>query len=431
MFFMQQRPYNIPGATFVLMQGDSILHKKGYGVGNIETQKRVKAESSIFHVASVSKTFVGTAIMQLYEQGKLKLDVDVSQYLKDFKLENNYEKPITVFDLLTHTAGIDERNGYSCVRTEGELVPLSEHLKERMPQPIREAGEVLTYSNYSYALLAYIVEGISGLLFYEYVQQNILKLLQMHNSGFKRKHEEGKDYVISYRQMGNELIPYKLDFQLYYPAGGFITTADDMGRYISMFLNYGKYGDVRILDSTTVVKMFTTGFQHFESAELKWLLGFSKSEWRGLDVIGHGGDILGYVAEFVFIPEKKIGLYIGINASRIPGSITREFISNFIDSLWGRLLPEIEDGKDFVPGSISVGKVDAPLNEFAGTYRFTRNAESTIEKMGALAGMAQELNLKIKGDTFEVVEWDYQLIPTSGLIFTSPKYGSQVAFKKK
>ena len=71
--------FDIPGATIVLMQKDSILHMNGYGVGDLESNTQVNSESSIFGVASISKTFVGTAIMQLYDEGKVQLDEDINE----------------------------------------------------------------------------------------------------------------------------------------------------------------------------------------------------------------------------------------------------------------------------------------------------------------------------------------------------------------
>ena len=136
--------FNIPGATLVLVQGDSILHIKGYGVENLETNTTVSSKTSIFSVASVSKTFVGTAIMQLWEEGKLKLDEDVNAYLDSFEIENKFGKVVTIKDLLTHTAGFDERNIFTSVKTKSKVIPLEDYLKKRMPPQIRASGEALT-----------------------------------------------------------------------------------------------------------------------------------------------------------------------------------------------------------------------------------------------------------------------------------------------
>ncbi len=147
----------IVGATIVLVQGDSIPHQAGYGVENINTKAPINPNTSVFTVASISKTFVATAVMQLYEQGKISLDTDVNTYLQSLQIEYPFKNSITIRHLLTHTAGFDERNLATKVRTKDALISLKEHLQNRMPPQIRNAGEVFDYSNYGYALLGLII----------------------------------------------------------------------------------------------------------------------------------------------------------------------------------------------------------------------------------------------------------------------------------
>jgi len=420
--------FNIPGATFVLMQGDSILHMNGYGVADIETNTPVNSEFSIFRIASISKTFVGTAIMQLYEKGQVKLDEDINTYLKSFQIENKFEDPITIKHLLTHTAGFDERNIGTTVRTEKNVISLAQYLKKRMPPQIRPAGEALTYSNHSYALLGLIVEEVSGLTFDEYVTKLILKPLSMNSSGFMRQPELKKNYVTSYLQKTERLIPYQLNFPLDYPPGSFNSTASDMSNYISMFLNYGKFHGNRILDSTTVVLMQKTAFKHFNKSENGWLLGFYESRLNGLKIVGHGGDIQGFASELLLIPERNIGLFLSVNASAIPGSKSRIFISSFIDRLWKKLMPDVLTEKENSKIIPEVGMVAEPLNFFSGTYRFTRYAYTTLDKLAVLIGFAPEVEIRSKGDSLEILPWDDKLIPISDLTFYSTKYNKYRAF---
>ncbi len=275
--------FNIPGASFVLMQGDSILHINGYGVADLETNTAVNSESSIFSIASISKTFVGTAIMQLYEEGKVQLDEDINKYLKTFQIEYKFGDPISIKQLLTHTAGFDERNIGTTVRNENSMISLAQYLKKRMPPQIRPVDEALTYSNHGYALLGLIIEDVSGLPFHEYVRKMILKPLGMNSSGFFRQAKLKNNYVTSYLQKENLLIPYKPDFQLNYPAGSLSSTASDMRNYISMYINNGNFQGAQILDSATVVQMHKTAFKHFEESDRGWLLGFYESQWNGME----------------------------------------------------------------------------------------------------------------------------------------------------
>ncbi len=137
----------------------------------------------------------------------------------------------------------------------------------------------------------------------------------MKSSGFERQAELKENYVTSYLQKGKQLIPYKPNFQLFYPAGAMSSTAADMGHYISMLLCNGKYRGTQILDSTTLVKMHETRFKHYEKAEYGWLLGFTEWDWYGKRLIGHGGHIFGFSSQLSLIPEKNIGLFISTNSS--------------------------------------------------------------------------------------------------------------------
>ena len=418
---------NIAGATIVLMQGDSVLHMSGYGLADIESNTPVNSSTSIFGVGSISKTFVATAVMQLYEDGKLELDRDVNNYLTTFQLEYKFNDSITVRHLLTHTAGFDDRNIGTAVRNEKDVIPLAQYLKKRMPPQIVTSGKIITYSNHGYALLGLVVEQISGLPFHEYIRQKILNPLEMDYSGFKRQAELKENYVTSYLQKGEQLIPYKPDFELNYPAGALSATASDMGHYISMFLNNGNFKGFQILDSTTLAKMLHTPFRHYEKAQYGWLFGFPESDWYAMKLYGHGGAIQGFASQLSLIPEKNIGLFISANSSSYPNSKSRVFIDNFIDDLLTQLIPDRIVEKEEPKVSPTPGYVDEPLEKFTGTYRNTQYAHSTFDKVAILIGLAPEIEIALKDDTLEVLSYNDKLVPISELTFHSV-YDNYLAF---
>ena len=419
--------FNIAGATIVLMQGDSILHINGYGLADIESNKPVNSSSSIFGIGSVSKTFVATAIMQLYEDGKLVLDKDVNSYLTSFQLEYKFNDSITVRHLLTHTAGLDDRKIGSAVLAEKDVIPLAQYLKKQIGLQIRPSGKVAMYTDQAYALLGLIVEEVSGLPCHEYIRQRILKPLKMNDSGFKRQAELKENYVTGYLQKGEQLIPCKPDFKLDYPAGALNATASDMGHYISMFLNNGVFKGVQILDSTTVAKMLHEPFRHYEKAVTGWLLGFQENDWYGIQLYGHTGSILGFESQLSLIQEKNIGLFISTNSSNYSNSKSRVFINKFIYDLLARLMPDSITEKEKAKATPTVGSVDEPLEEFTGTYRYTQYGYKTLDKLGVLIGLVPEIEIVAKDNTLEILKWKDKLVPISDLTFYS-KYGDHLAF---
>lgn len=419
--------FGIAGLTLVIMQGDSILHINGYGLADIESNTPVNSNSSIFGIASISKTFVATAAMQLVEDGRLELDRDVNCYLTSFQLAYRFNDSITVRHLLTHTAGFDYSNIGTSVRTEEDVIPLAQYLKKRMPPQIRPSGKAITYSNQGYALLGLIVEEVSGQPFHQYVKQQILNPLEMSKSGFKKQAELKENYVTSYLQKGKQLIPYKPDLKLNYPAGGLNTTALDMGNYISMFLNNGTFKGIEILDSTTVAKMFHSSFRHYKKAEYGWLLGFPESHWNGMKLYGHGGFIQGFESQLSLIPEKNIGLFISVNSSNYLQRKSRVFIDKFINDLFARLMPECLVKNEISKVSTTIGSVDEPLENFTGMYRHAQYGYKTLDKLGILIGLAPEIEIVSKEDTLEIVPWNIKVMPASDLTFRSA-HGNYVAF---
>ncbi len=184
-FMAEQRSkLHIPGVTFSLVQNSELFFAKGYGYADLEQQIPVIADRTLFCVGGISKLFTATAIMQLEESGLLNLDDDVNKYLPDFQIENNYPQPVTIANLLTHTAGFDNRSiGMGALETS-DVIPLGEHLAARMPGRVRSPGEVIIGCNYSYGLLGYIVELVTGVPFSQYIDENILQPLEMNHSTY-------------------------------------------------------------------------------------------------------------------------------------------------------------------------------------------------------------------------------------------------------
>lgn len=106
----QMNKLHVPGAVFVMVKDGRIFFKKGYGFADVDKRTPVDPDSTVFRVASNSKLFVATAMMQLAERGKLNLRDDVNMYLDDFKVPRTWPAPVTIWNLLTHTAGFDDVN---------------------------------------------------------------------------------------------------------------------------------------------------------------------------------------------------------------------------------------------------------------------------------------------------------------------------------
>ena len=151
-FFPKQiKRLKIPGVSFVLVQDGEIVLAKGYGDADLEAGAPISPDTTVMRIGSISKLFVATAVMQLVEQGKLDLETDVNQYLTTFQLEDTLPEPVTLAQLLTHTAGYEDPP-YESYTDPAIVQPLGAYLAESMPPRSDPPGETQRYSNLGYAM---------------------------------------------------------------------------------------------------------------------------------------------------------------------------------------------------------------------------------------------------------------------------------------
>ncbi|MFW6098113.1 MAG: serine hydrolase domain-containing protein, partial [Chloroflexota bacterium] len=181
----QRDAFPVAGMTISVVKDGELLFAKGYGYADVENQIPVEADETLFRPGSVSKLFVWTAMMQQVEAGTLELDTDVNEYL-DFQIPNTFEQPITLRHLMTHTSGFEDQGLGLYVRSADEAAPLGDYLAQNMPERVFPPGEIIAYSNYGASLAAYIVQRVTGVPFYEYVEQNIFQPLGMEDSTFRQ-----------------------------------------------------------------------------------------------------------------------------------------------------------------------------------------------------------------------------------------------------
>jgi CubicO group peptidase (beta-lactamase class C family) len=334
-FAEQMEVLHIPGAVFILVKDSETFFTKGYGLADLESQRPVIPDETLFRVGSVSKLFTATAIMQLVEQGRLNLDDDVNKYLKSFQLEKNYPRPVTVANLLTHTGVFDERLTGTGVRSPSELVPLGQYLADNMPPRVMPPDDTISYSNHGYALAGYLVEEISGMPFDQYIEENVLRPLDMNHSSFRQplRPELASDLAVGY--------VYTTDYQVMpveylniAPPGSLYAKATDMAHFVIAHLQNGRYEDTRILEAETAQEMHRRQFTHHPQLA-GWAYGFYEHIENGQRAIAHGGDITGFSSLLFLLPEKNLGFFVSFNASVSAlfglGDPREELVSRFLD----------------------------------------------------------------------------------------------------
>ena len=148
------------GAVVAVVKDGKIVTERGYGYSDVEKRTPVDPKLTLFRPGSVSKLITWTAVMQLVEQGKIDLDADVNRYL-DFKIPPRDGKPVTMRNLMQHTAGFEEQA--KGIMSEDPKAPRFEALlKQWVPQRVFAPGSTPAYSNYGASLAGYIVQRVSG-----------------------------------------------------------------------------------------------------------------------------------------------------------------------------------------------------------------------------------------------------------------------------
>ncbi|UCB58342.1 MAG: beta-lactamase family protein [Thermoplasmatales archaeon] len=340
-----------PSISACIINDNQVIWSKGYGYYDLKNKKEATSDT-IYIIASITKTIVGTALMQLWEQELFDLDEDVNNYLP-FSLRNpNFpDEPITFRMLLSHTSSlnVNKRNEYYWINNSEDppfdffpmpyleefLIPGGKYYHEDIWSNTHKPGERARYANVGFDIISYLVEIISGEPFLLYCQHQIFDPLEMYNTSFNLSTLNidnvalpyytylGKYYQINELTFiyGDDTPPYPYWKMRAYPAGGLYTSIDDLSHFLIAHMNDGIYEDTRILEKETVDLMHTIQ----PNNELGY--GFAWMEYpisEKYSATGHGGDIVGVDTWMLFIPSEEIGVIYFANGNPAYGLLTSD-----------------------------------------------------------------------------------------------------------
>jgi len=268
----------IAGLSACIVKGDQVVWANGYGWANIEEERPVTPDT-LFQIASISKTVVGVAVLQLFEDGLIGLDDDVNDYLP-FAVRNPWypEEAITFRMILTHRSSINDNLAAMVNLYEWDAdSPISlEELVRGMLTPEGEwyskcrcfgdyaPGEEYAYSNIAFALLGYLVQVISGTPFDQYCNANIFTPLGMNETRWFLRDLDPTHIAMPYAGTGRFLSrfePYGQYGYPDYPSGQIRSSVMQFARFLAMMMNGGSYEGVRILKPETVDEMLRIQFE--------------------------------------------------------------------------------------------------------------------------------------------------------------------------
>lgn len=377
------RSGDIAGAVVVVVKDGQVLTARGYGYANIAKRTPVDPNRTLFRPGSVSKLVTWTAVMQQVEAGKIDLDADVNRYL-DFAIPAYHGQPITMRQIMTHTAGFEEAAKNDFVGTPGQLKPIGDFLKERTPRRIFAPGTTPAYSNWATTLAAYIVQRVSGVPFDDYVEQRIFAPLGMRYASFRQPLPAA---IAPYMATGypRASAPAKpFEYIQVGPAGALSASGVDMARFMLAHLDDGR----GILKPSTAQEMHDSPLDKVNPKSVipplnRMELGFFETNLNGREIIGHLGDTENFHTSLQLMEKERVGLFVSFNSAGREGAahpLRVNLLQDFVDR--------------YFPSTQKDGRVDARTaaehaRMLTGLWEGSRRASSSWLSVVYLSGQTK------------------------------------------
>ncbi len=318
--------FDVPGIAIAVVKDGKVVHAKGYGVRSLKTGAPVD-ENTLFGIASNSKAFTSAALGMLMDEGKLNWDDKVIDYIPEFRMYDPYvTEAFTIRDLLTHRSGLGLGAGDLMFWPDSSNFTMKDIIHNlRYLKPVSGFRTKYDYDNLLYMVAGEVVERVSGKTWEAFVEERIMKPLQMNRSAGSYTGLADKVNVIdAHAPVNGKVQVISRDmFRYGYSAGGINSSVADMSKWVIAQLNKGKYGDGKQLFSpdvhadmwspqtnipvgSTPVPPYNT---HFSAYGLGWFL----SDVKGYKQVTHTGGLAGMVTQVTLLPELQLGIIVFTN----------------------------------------------------------------------------------------------------------------------
>ena len=363
----EQQYHRLPSLVVSIMKGDRVVFTRGYG--SVDPAGKIPATpDTIYSICSISKLFTSIAVMQLFEQGKVALDDEVTKYLPEFRLAqaDSASGPVTIRSLLMHSGGVPrEAVGDYWTAPEYRFPAREEMLSGLTKQEMYDRSlSRYQYSNLGMALLGEIVERVSGTPYDRYVVRNILEPLGMRNTLPRIPDElRGERLAVGHgalRRDGTRQVLGAFDTRGLLPAAGFSSTVHDLSLFALWQLRLLRSGKTEVLRPWTLREMQRIQWTDTDGKTL-WGLGFGISRVGSDLVAGHLGRCPGYRASQSVVPAKEIGIVTALSSMENPSLFARPILA---------LMQKTPTGGAAKPG--------VALADYVGRYSFQPWSDETM-----------------------------------------------------
>ena len=360
MYLDATRAYQqIPGLSVAIVKDQDVIWSGGFGVTDLE-RKTPATASTIYSICSISKLFTSVAVMQLRDEGKVRLDDPVAKHLPWFtalKRSKPEAGEITVEGILTHASGLPRESNQPYWTGPDFPFPTHDQIVAGLSQQeaLYPAETYFQYSNLGITLAGEIVSAVSGMPYADYMQKKILDPLGLRSTSPEMPAaEQGKRLATGYSSITRSGTRDKVQFfqaRGIGPAAGYSSTVEDLAKFASWQFKTLAGGWQEVLKLSTLREMHRI---HWVDPEFEgqWGLGFAVWRTGGKTFVGHGGSCPGYRSQLVLRPEEKIAVVVAANAMIDAGGIAQDVYALMAPALTGKA-PE---------------KPDPDFSAYLGTY---------------------------------------------------------------
>ncbi|HEY6092650.1 MAG TPA: serine hydrolase [Gemmatimonadales bacterium] len=402
------RQFEVPGVAIAVVQDGRVLLAKGYGVRTLGQPAPVDAHT-LFGIASNTKAFTATAIGMLVEDGKLRWDAPVINYLPWFQMYDPFvTRELTIRDLLVHRSGLGLGAG-DLLWWPGSTYDRKEIARRlRYIKPATSFRTAYAYDNVLYGVAGEVIEAVSGQSWEDFVATRILGRVGMSESSVRHSAAAaGGNVATPHAPVDGKvqpITPFASDNVN--PAGGINASATDIAKWLMVQLDSGKLADgTRLFTPRTTFELWTivtpyrVGRLPPELSELQasfagYGLGFEMRDYRGQKIVSHTGGLPGYVSRITMVPNRRIGIAVFTNQESTEAfqAITYRLLDHFLGApapqtdwlaLFARLKAQgdsavLAQERTAAAKRDSTSRPSLPLEKYAGTYRDAWYGDVTI-----------------------------------------------------
>jgi CubicO group peptidase (beta-lactamase class C family) len=379
----------VPGAGLALVRMSGVEWAGGVGLADRENNTPVTGDTH-FRVGSISKSFVASAIVQLYLDDMIDLDTPVSEIAPEIRIDNAWDPahPVRVIHLLQHTAGFDDMHFNEMYNvSDPPNMPLEQVLAiNPSSRVVRwQPGTRMSYSNPGYAVAGYLIEKVTGEKYEDRIAEKIFKPAGMPTSSFVLTKEDEAILAKGYRDRTGPAVPYT---PIYFrPAGNLHTSAFELGRWVHLLLNWGETENDLVIDPEYLSNMEhpRTTVASYAGLRNGYGSGIASSEVEGFPMLGHGGGIEGFTSSYAYSTSRDSGYVILLNSTHSPEAMRR------IAKLAVRYLKaDVEP-----PPKVTATVAEATLRKYEGYYH---DASPRNQAMAFIEWLMSGRRVSVSGD---------------------------------